>query len=123
MPPYVYLILAGGGLILLLAGAQWLNNRASLNNIKSRTTGDGQHGTARFATAQEMKQAYRAIPFTPELWRQGKNLPDCQGIIVGQRTRGKKTIAIVDEGKIAGTLPADSPAADFGLLMSGEKIA
>ena len=32
-------------------------------------------------------------------------------------------IAIVDEGKIAGTLPADSPAADFGLLMSGEKIA
>ena len=32
-------------------------------------------------------------------------------------------IAIVNEGKIAGTLPAHSPAADFGLLMSGEKIA
>jgi len=41
MPPYFILVLAGGGLLLLLAGAQWLNNRASLSNIKSRTTGDG----------------------------------------------------------------------------------
>jgi simple sugar transport system ATP-binding protein len=32
-------------------------------------------------------------------------------------------VAIVDEGKIAGILPPDSPAAEFGLLMSGEKIA
>ena len=32
-------------------------------------------------------------------------------------------IAIVDEGKIAGILAPDSPAAEFGLLMSGEKIA
>jgi simple sugar transport system ATP-binding protein len=31
-------------------------------------------------------------------------------------------IAIVDEGKIAGILTPDSPAAEFGLLMSGEKI-
>jgi simple sugar transport system ATP-binding protein len=31
-------------------------------------------------------------------------------------------IAIVNEGKIAGILPAVSPAEDFGLLMSGEKI-
>jgi simple sugar transport system ATP-binding protein len=32
-------------------------------------------------------------------------------------------IAIVDEGRIAGILPADSPAGEFGLLMSGEKAA
>jgi len=32
-------------------------------------------------------------------------------------------IAIVDEGKIAGILPPDSPAAAFGLLMSGENAA
>ena len=32
-------------------------------------------------------------------------------------------IAIVDEGKIAGILPAISPAAEFGLLMSGERKA
>lgn len=100
MPPYVYLILAGGGFILLLAAAQWINNRTNLNNIKSRTVGDGQHGTARFATEQEIKQTYRMIPFEPELWRKGENLPDCQGIIVGQRTRFKKTTAIVDEGDV-----------------------
>jgi simple sugar transport system ATP-binding protein len=32
-------------------------------------------------------------------------------------------IAIVDEGKIAGILPPESPAAQFGLLMSGKKAA
>ena len=32
-------------------------------------------------------------------------------------------IAIVDEGKIAGILPPNSPAAEFALLMSGEKTA
>ena len=100
MPPYLILVLGGGGLLLLLAGAQWLTNRTSLNNIKSRTTGDGQHGTARFATAQEQKQTYRMLPFTPELWRQGKNLPNCQGIIVDQRTHFRKTTAIVDEGDV-----------------------
>jgi simple sugar transport system ATP-binding protein len=32
-------------------------------------------------------------------------------------------IAIVNEGRIAGILPPASPAAEFGLLMSGEKAA
>jgi simple sugar transport system ATP-binding protein len=32
-------------------------------------------------------------------------------------------IAIVDEGKIAGILPSEAPAEEFGLLMSGEKVA
>jgi type IV secretion system protein VirD4 len=100
MPPYLILVCAGGGLLLLLAGAQWLTNRTNLNGIKSRTVGDGQHGTARFATAQEQKQTYRMLPFTPALWRQGKDLPNCQGIIVGQRTGFRKTTAIVDEGDV-----------------------
>ena len=29
-------------------------------------------------------------------------------------------VAIVDEGKIAGILPASSPAEDFGMLMTGQ---
>lgn len=33
--------------------------------IKSRTVGDGQHGTARFATKQEIKATYQHISFTP----------------------------------------------------------
>jgi len=100
MPPIAYLVIAAGAFLLLMGLAQWLNNRATLNHIKSKTVGDGQHGTARFATPAEIKQIYRAIPFTPELWRQGKNLPDSQGIIVGQKTTRKGTIAIVDEGDV-----------------------
>jgi len=62
--------------------------------------GDGQHGTARFANGQEIKRTYRSIPFAPELWRQGRNRPDSQGIIVGQHSHGKKTVALVDEGDV-----------------------
>jgi len=93
-------VLVGGGFLLLMLGAQWLNNRVNLNGIKSKTVGDGQHGTARFATPAEIKQTYKSISFTPELWRDGENLPDCQGIIVGQKTIGKKTVALVDEGDV-----------------------
>jgi len=100
MPPYAILAIAAGGMMLLLAGAQWFANRTNLNGIKSRTVGDGQHGTARFASGQEIKHAYRAIPFTPELWRRGKNRPDSQGIIIGQRSTRKGTVAIVDEGDV-----------------------
>ena len=100
MSPIAYLVIAAGAFILLLGLAQWLNNRTNLNHIKSKTVGDGQHGTARFSTSAEIKQTYRALPFEPELWRRGENLPDCQGIIIGQNTRGKNTIAIVDEGDV-----------------------
>jgi len=100
MPPYAYLVFAAGGLLLLLGAAQWLNKAANLNHIKSKTVGDGQHGTARFATPLEIKQTYRTIPFTPALWRKGENRPNSQGIIVGQRTTRKGTVAIVDEGDV-----------------------
>ena len=29
-------------------------------------------------------------------------------------------IAIIDEGRVAGTLPASAPSAEFGLLMLGK---
>ena len=41
MSPVVYLVIAAGAFILLLAGAQWMNNRVTLNHIKSKTVGDG----------------------------------------------------------------------------------
>lgn len=100
MPPYAILAIVAGGMMLLLFGAQWFANRTNLNGIKSRTVGDGQHGTARFASPAEIKHTYRSIPFTPELWRQGKNLPASQGIILGQRSTRKGTVAIVDEGDV-----------------------
>lgn len=44
--------------------------------------GDGQHGTARFASRTELRHTYKEIPFEPELWRKGKNRPETQGIVV-----------------------------------------
>ena len=41
----------------------------NLNNIKAKTVGDGQHGTARWARKEELQRAYRHIPYTPEKWR------------------------------------------------------
>lgn len=72
----------------------------SLNNIKSKTVGDGQHGTARFATKGEIKRTYTEVPFEVDLWRKGKNLPKVQGTLVGQKTIGKSTIALIDDGDV-----------------------
>jgi len=55
----------------------------SLNGIKTKPVGDGQHGTARWATQKEIDEAYCRVPFEPELWRKGENLPtDKQGLIL-----------------------------------------
>jgi len=67
------------GLLSLLAHCY------TLNGIKSRTVGDGQHGTARWATKGEIKRTYTRIPYEPEKWRKGENLPKAQGLVVGWR--------------------------------------
>lgn len=77
-----------------------LSNDMNLNNIKSRRVGDGQHGTARFATPQELKHSYRHVPYTPKLWREGKQLPTEQGIILGGKFRGRKVTALVDSDDV-----------------------
>ena len=44
----LWLLLAAGGVMAAVIGClTLLNNRYTLNNIKSKTVGDGQHGTAR----------------------------------------------------------------------------
>ncbi|WP_334291472.1 VirD4-like conjugal transfer protein, CD1115 family [Lacrimispora indolis] len=55
----------------------------TLNGIKSKTVGDGQHGTARWATKKEIQTVYTAVRYEPEKWRKGENLPMAQGLIVG----------------------------------------
>lgn len=74
----------------------------NLNNIKAKTVGDGQHGTARWARKGEIEKTYRHIPFTPELWRKGKNLPkpEDQGIVVGCNSSATGTTALVDTGDV-----------------------
>lgn len=52
-----------------------LDARQGSLNIKSRPVGDGQFGTARWATQKEIDETYQVVPFEPQKWRQGINLP------------------------------------------------
>ena len=61
MTPLIILGVVGALFILLLS---LLTNNYSLNNIKSKTVGDGQYGTARWATTQEIKRRLRTCRLT-----------------------------------------------------------
>lgn len=67
-------------------------------NIKSKTVGDGQYGTARWATQKEIQRTYEVIPYEPENWRQGKRLPKKMSgaTVLGIIDRGGKIFARVD---------------------------
>ena len=111
----------------MLGGATLLAHIYSLNQIKSRTVGDGQHGTARWANSGEIKKIYKYVPFTPNRWHkraaEGKTpivakivkkglfsklkkkkdeVPEAvpQGIVVGCKGGNKNTIAMVDTGDV-----------------------
>ena len=78
------LILLGGGLLAFLLAVSFLSKNYSLNNFKSKTVGDGQHGTARWATPREISKIYRTVPFRPRRWRKGEELPTEQGLVLGR---------------------------------------
>ena len=71
----------------------------SINGIKAKKVGDGQHGTARWASKPEIKRTFSFLPYEPEKWRKGQDLPDTQGTIIGCRGR-KNTTALVDTGDV-----------------------
>lgn len=77
------LILLGGGLLAFLLVVSFLSKNYSLNNFKNKTVGDGQHGTARWATPKEIHTTYHVVPFRPHRWRKGENLPTEQGLVLG----------------------------------------
>ena len=108
-----------------LGGVTLLAYVYNLNHIKSKTVGDGQHGTARWATKPEIRNTYAHVPYTPSKWRaQAKegqaptmsvmkkgNLfkrqkpqiveePLPQGIVVGCKGSNKNTVAMVDTGDV-----------------------
>ena len=72
-----------GGVFLLIAIVAHTSGQGNLDHIKSKTVGDGQHGTARWATKKEIQQTFKHIPFRPEAWRKGKDLPADQGLVLG----------------------------------------
>lgn len=83
--PIVTILVAGLIMFGVIGLLSMLAHIYTLNGIKSRTVGDGQHGTARWATKTEISRTFKAVPFEPELWRQGKHLPSVQGLVVGWR--------------------------------------
>ena len=120
------LIIVGAVIFSVLGGVTLLAHIYSLNQIKSRTVGDGQHGTARWANSGEIKRIYKHVPFTPDRWRKqaakGKTptvakvvkkglfrkrkhkeeAPEAvpQGIVVGCKGGKNNTIAMVDTGDV-----------------------
>lgn len=86
MQPIVKLVIAGAAMFATLGLIAGLSGMYSLN-IRAKTVGHGQHGTARWATKGEIKKTYVHTPFEPELWRKGEHLPAEQGIVVGCLTK------------------------------------
>ena len=85
--------------IVFIVLVNLLDNK-SLNGIKSKRVGNGQYGAARWASKPEIKKAFVSLPFEPEKWRKGKNLPTVQGTIIGCRGTDKNTVALIDEGDV-----------------------
>ena len=90
------LIAVGVVIVLFIVLLSALTNNCSLNGIKSKTVGDGQHGTARWATTQEVKKTFANVPFDVASWRAGKRRPTVQGLVLGSVQRGKQLDALVD---------------------------
>lgn len=95
----IFLVLCGFAL-LGVAAATHFSGQGSLDNIKSKTVGDGQHGTARWATKEEIKKTYHLIPFQPEQWRKEEHLPQAQGLVLGGIGKKNKVTALVDTDDI-----------------------
>ncbi len=83
-------------MLLIIGGITIISHHYNLNNIKSKTVGDGQHGTARFATKSEVKKTYKHIKFDVKSWRKAPPTDLPQGIIIGSKSKGKDTVALLD---------------------------
>ena len=101
MSGIITLIVVTGSMFALFIIITTVGNHYSLNRIKNKTVGQGQHGTARWATKREVKQTYKHIDFQPNKWRYDKDSrPTQQGIVVGCKNSGKGTTAMVDTGDV-----------------------
>lgn len=94
------LVAAGLGMFAVIGGLSMLSYHYTLSGIKSRTVGDGQHGTARWATDKEIRQTYTHVPFKVIDWRKGVNLPTDQGLVLGCKGKKDELTALVDSDDI-----------------------
>ena len=103
MDSTIILILVAAGMFAIIGGITLISHIYNLNEIKSKTVGDGQHGTARFSTKGELRKIYKYIPYEPKVWRKqakkGKlKLP--QGVILGVKKKKGVDYAMVDDDDV-----------------------
>ena len=100
MPQQFIILIVAAVALLVIGGVSFLSGRGSLDSIKSKPVGDGQHGTARWATPAEIGKTFARVPFQPAQWRQGKELPRAQGLVLGSQGKKGKITALVDSDDI-----------------------
>ena len=124
MPNIAALVTVAAVMFAVLGAITLIAHIYNLNNIKSKTVGDGQHGTARWANKAEIRKTYRHISFTPKKWRKqakqnqtptmtaiaprkllGKKIEPTeealpQGIVVGCKGGKHSTTAMIDTGDV-----------------------
>lgn len=99
----IILIIVATIMFAVIGGVTLASHIYNLNSIKSKTVGDGQHGTARFSTNSELRRIYKYIPYEPKVWRkiakqENLNLP--QGVILGVKKKNGIDYAMVDDDDV-----------------------
>ena len=97
------LIFISAIMFAVVGGITIVSHIYNLNNIKSKTVGDGQHGTARFSTKAELRRIFKLIPYEPNVWRETAKkgqleLP--QGVVVGVQDKKGINYALVDTADV-----------------------
>ena len=97
------LIFISAIMFAVVGGITIVSHIYNLNNIKSKTVGDGQHGTARFSTKAELRRIFKLIPYEPNVWRETAKkgqleLP--QGVVVGVQNKKGINYALVDTADV-----------------------
>lgn len=99
--PVITLILIGTAMFAIIGFLTVWSNVYSINSIKNKKVGHGQHGNARFATEKEIRKTYNLVPYEPKRWRKDKGdskLP--QGTVVGTRKIHGKLYGVIDSGDV-----------------------
>lgn len=94
------LLVCCGGFFLVIALIIAIGDGGSLKSFKNKPVGNGQHGTARFATGNEIAKTYKQIPYVPQSWRRGERLPCVDGLIVGCNEGVGQVTALIDDSDI-----------------------
>ena len=96
----IILIIVATIMFAVIGGVTLASHIYNLNSIKSKTVGDGQHGTARWATDAEIRKTYALVPFQAASWRKGLHRPEVQGLVLGSISHKRGITALVDKDDV-----------------------